>query len=111
MRPRRTLFSSLAPLIGLSALIAVAAAGPESPRQSGAPQHPLVRLIHSVFQFVAPAAEAPSLHSAARRPSSRAMLSMAAFQLTPLGHSLWMVAADAVALPSIRLQRRRLLRC
>jgi hypothetical protein len=72
MRPRRTLFSSLAPLIGLSALMAVIAAEPASQKQPRA-QHPLVRLIHSVFQFVAPSAETPSSRSHAHGLPPRAL--------------------------------------
>jgi len=114
MRLRRTVLARLTPLLGVSALMAIIAAGPESPKQSGLQskaQHPLVRLIHSVFQLVAPAAEAPSAHTSAQRPSPRAFLSTAALADTPLGHSLWMVTTPLVPPPSIRAQQRPQLRC
>jgi hypothetical protein len=77
MRPRRTLVAklfkngSLAPLVGLSALIAMAAAGSGSHNQSAAQPHPLVRLIHSVFQLVSPSAEKPSARSYPPGPPPR----------------------------------------
>jgi len=114
MRLRRTVLAGLAPLLGVSALMAIIAAGPQSPKQPGVQskaQHPLVRLIHSVFQLVAPAAEAPSAHARARRPSPEAFLSTAALADTPLGHSLWMVTNPLVPPPNLRAQQRPQLRC
>src|SRR5215472_15422452 len=99
MRPRRPFLAklfrngSLAPLLGLSAIIAVAAAVPGSPKQTGTQSHPLVRLIHSVFQFVAPSAEKPSARSYPPGPAS-----------------LWMVVMAPI--PPVALRLRRLhLRC
>jgi hypothetical protein len=103
MRPRRTLLASLAPLLGLSALMAVAAAGSGSPKQSGAQSHPLVRLIHSVFQLVSPSAESAAARSHSPGPPPRVF-----FEL--LTASLWLVTAPLV--PASSPWRRRLqLRC
>jgi hypothetical protein len=99
MRPRRTLLSSLAPLIGLSALMAVIAAEPASPKQPRA-QHPLVRLIHSVFQFVAPSAETPSSRSHAHGLPPRVLFA-------PSSAFTWTLAPAAVVSPILR--RKRLL--
>ena len=99
MRPRRTLLgklfknASLAPLLGLSALMAVAAARPDSPKSFGAQPHPLVRLIHSVFQLVAPAAEKPSARSHMSGPPPRVFFAS-------LIASLRLVAAPPVRLSS-----------
>jgi len=95
MRPRRPFLASLAPLLGLSAIMAVAAAGPGSPKQSGAQPHPLVRLIHSVFQLVAPAAEKPSARSYPPGPPPRLLF-------TPVSGSLWMVSASRAPMASLR---------
>jgi hypothetical protein len=109
MRPRRPFLAklfrngSLAPLLGLSAIIAVAAAVPGSPKQSGTQSHPLVRLIHSVFQFVAPSAEKPSTRSYPPGPPPRLFF-------TPVSASLWMVVMAPI--PPVALRLRRLhLRC
>jgi hypothetical protein len=103
MRPRRTLLASLAPLLGLSALIAVAAAVPGLPKQSGTQSHPLVRLIHSVFQFVAPSAEKPSARSYPPGPPPRLFL-------TPISAPVWLITAPLV--PASSPWRHRLqLRC
>ena len=114
MRLRRRVFASLAPLLGVSALVAIIAAGPASSKQQGLHskgQHPLVRLIHSVFQLVAPAAEAPATDARAHRGSPRTFLSSAALAYTPLGHSLWMVGSLPVPLNAERSQQRVQLRC
>src|SRR5215469_3941287 len=90
MRLRRTVLARLAPLLGVSALMAIIAAGPEPTKQPGLQskaQHPLVRLIHSVFQLVSPAADSSSARSSGQRPSPRAFLSTSALAYTPLGHS------------------------
>lgn len=104
MRPRRTLLASLAPLLGLSALMAVAAARPDSPKSSGVQPHPLVRLIHSVFQFVAPAAEKPSAQSHLPGPSPRLFF-------TPVSASRWLLAAPPLAPESSPRRHRLQLRC
>jgi hypothetical protein len=111
MRLRRSVLATLAPLLGVSALVAIIAAGPESLKPAKAQQNPLVRLIHSVFQLVAPAPEAPPSDARAQHPSPRAFLSSAALAYTPLGHSLWMITAPLVPLAAARAQQRPLLRC
>jgi hypothetical protein len=104
MRPRLALLSSLAPLIGLSAVMAIISAEPASPRQSREQQHPLARLIHSVFQFVAPAAERPSSRSHAQGPSPRLLFASAPALLSALSSSISLA-------PSLRRIRLHLLRC
>ena len=103
MRPRRTLLSSLAPVIGLSALMAVIAAEPASPKQPRT-QHPLVRLIHSVFQFVAPSADTPSSRSDAHGLPPRALFS-------PSSTFSWTVAPAAGVAPILPRKRLLSLRC
>jgi hypothetical protein len=109
MRPRRTLLAklfknaSLAPLLGLSALIAVAAAGSGSHKQSPAQPHPLVRFIHSVFQLVSPSAEKPSARSYPPGPPPRLFFATVAA-------SQWIAAAPPVLVRSPGLRRLQL-RC
>jgi hypothetical protein len=103
MRPGRTLLSSLAPLIGLSALMAVIAAEPASPKQPRA-QHPLVRLIHSVFQFVAPSADTPPSRSHAHGLPPRALFA-------PSSAFSWTLAPATAVSPILRRKRLLSLRC
>ena len=111
MRFRRTFFSALAPLLGMSALMTAMAAGPDA-SGSRAPHanNTLVRLIHSVIHLVAPA-EISSVSAAPQRTSPRAVLPLLALAPTPLGHSLWMVTGPVVSVRAARLQQRALLRC
>src|SRR5580658_5028164 len=97
MRFRRSILASLAPLIGLSALLAAASAEAGVTR-AASPLFRLLqsRLFQSVFQSGAQCA-APACHYATagpshERPLARAFLAFAALAVTPLGHSLWMVA-------------------
>lgn len=110
MRVRRTILATLAPLLGMSALIAAIAAGPDAAKPAKA-QNPLVRLIHSVFQLVAPAAEAPSARTHPQRPSPQAFLSTAALAYTHLARSVWMVTSPLVPLYAARVQQGPILRC
>ena len=93
MRFRRTIFASLAPLIGLSALLTAASA--EAGVTRGA--RPFIRLLQSrlfqsVVQFTAPPADYPSVSASQERPSVHALLDISALSVTPFRHSLWMIA-------------------
>jgi hypothetical protein len=106
LRFRRIFLISLAPLLGLSALAAIIAAGPVSSNEPKS--NTLTRLLRSV---VTPIAEASALNVAPERPSPQAVLPFAALSETPLRHSLWMVASVAVAAWIARRPQRNLLRC
>ena len=106
MRFRRIFLISLAPLLGLSALAAVIAAGPVSSTETKS--NTLTRLLRSV---VTPIADTSSLNVTPERPSPQAVLLFAALSETPLRHSLWMVASAAVAAWIARRPQRSLLRC
>jgi len=97
---------SLAPLLGLSALAAVIAAGPVSSNEPKS--NTLTRLLRSV---VTPMAEASALSTPTERPSPQAVLPFAALSETPLRHSLWMVASIVVPSWVARRPQRTLLRC
>jgi hypothetical protein len=101
MRFGRTILAGLAPLIGMSALMT--GLGPEVFKGHCA------QLIQSVIHLVSPPAEASAASASPQRPSPQAVLEFAALAETPLGHSLWMVAA-AVA-PHHVLRRLVPLRC
>lgn len=102
MRFRRTIFASLAPLIGLSALLTAVSAEAGVARAS----RPLIRLLQSVVQFAAPAADSASVSAAQERPPLQALLAFSALAVTPFRHSLWMIAQR----PSVnRLTRRHFL--
>ncbi len=105
MRFRRIFLVSLAPLLGLSALAAIIAAGPVLTETKS---NTLTRLLKSV---VTPMAEASALNVPVERPSPQAVLPFAALSETPLRHSLWMVASIAVAAWIARRPQRNLLRC
>lgn len=101
---RRTLFASLAPLIGLSALLAAATV--EGGVVRGA--RPLIRLLQSrllqsVAQLTAPAGDYASAGVSHDRPAAQQLLAFTALAVTPFAHSLWMVAQR----PSIQLSARR----
>ncbi|HXP85988.1 MAG TPA: hypothetical protein VN841_14790 [Bryobacteraceae bacterium] len=108
---RSLAFRSLAPLLGLSALMTAMAAGTD---QSSGPQpdaRTLARLFRSVVDFVAPAAELGAAHHASTRPSPRAVLAFSALAATPLCRSLWMVASSAPVPPYARRPQLQPLRC
>lgn len=103
MRFRRSIIASLAPLIGLSALLAAASAN-----TGASTVKPLIRLLQSkLFQSVAQLTAPSSDYTAPRRSHPREaaqhLLDFTALAVTPLGHSLWMVAQR----PSIDLFARR----
>ena len=108
MRFRRSILASLAPLIGLSALLAAASAEAGVARTA----RPLIRLLQSrllqsVFQsgaqYAAPAGDYAVATPSHERPAAAALLAFTALAVTPLGPSLWMVARR----PSIQLSTRR----
>ena len=99
MRFRRTLLARLAPLIGLSALLAAASADGSVTRVS----HPLIRLLQSVVQLSAPSGEYASVAPSQDRPSPHALLAFDALSITPFRHSLWMIVSP----PAVNLLTRR----
>jgi hypothetical protein len=108
---RNLALCSLAPLLGLSALITAMAAGTD---QASCPQpdvRTLARLLRSVVNFVAPAAEPGAANRASTRPSPRAVLAFYALAATPLCHSLWMVASSAPVPACARRPLLQPLRC
>lgn len=106
--------AGLAPLVGLSALAAamVAGFGPgAAPRTASANTlpylfHPVVSLLLSAAHEVSTAAPAPPEHS-----TPRAALSLEAMAATPLGGSLYLIAAVAAVDLLFRRHQRALLRC
>jgi len=96
----------LAPLLGLSALTAVMAAGPVVSNEHKS--NSLTRLLRSV---VTPIAESSALNVRAERPSPQAVLPFAALAETPLRHSLWMVASQTVEPFTSRSHHLHQLRC
>jgi hypothetical protein len=101
----RIILVTLAPLLGLSAISAVAAAGPAVSNEHKS--NSLTRLLLSV---VTPMVES-SISSQPERPSPQAVLLIAALADTPFQHSLWMVASQTVLPFSPRSQHRSQLRC
>jgi drug/metabolite transporter (DMT)-like permease len=109
MRFRRSILASLAPLIGLSALLAAASAEAGVTRAAS----PLIRLLQSRLfqsrlfmsgaQLSAPPCDFAAATPSHERPPARALLAFTALAVTPLGHSVWMVARR----PSIQLSARR----
>ncbi len=106
MRFRRSIIASLAPLIGLTALLAAASA------DTGASSvKPLIRLLQSrllqslqtVAQLAAPSSDYAVTGASHEREAAQHLLDFTALAVTPLGHSLWMVAQR----PSIDLLARR----
>jgi hypothetical protein len=96
----------LAPLIGLSALTAVMAAGPAVSNEQK--PNSLTRLLLSV---VTPMADSSDLSVRAERPSPQAVLPFSALAETPFRHSLWMVTNHTVVPFSPQSQHLSQLRC
>ena len=109
MRFRRTFLASLAPLLSLSALVAAMNAAPRASEYPRSRAESLVRLLRSVAQFAAPAAE--SVHVSSEHASPQAVLDFAALAATPYRHSLWMVARPDAAPLLSRRHLRAPLRC
>jgi hypothetical protein len=102
---------SLAPLLGLSALMTAMATGGDA---SGCPPPDtgtLARLLRSVVHFVTPTAEHAAVNPSANRPSPQAFLGLSALAATPLAHSLWMVTRPATAMRYQRRPQLQPLRC
>jgi len=108
MRFRRTLLASLAPLIGLSALLAAMSA---EPQLSGGGSRPLTRLLQSVVQLVTPANEFSLAAPSPERPSAHSLLAFGALAATPFRHSLWMISRRPAVNLGFRRHQRALLRC
>ena len=110
MRFGRIILVTLAPLLGLSALSAIMTAGPAVSNDVSNEQksNSLTNLLRSV---VTPMAESSALNVRADRTSPQAALPFAALAETPLRHSLWMVASQAVLPFSARSQHLSQLRC
>ncbi len=87
MRFRRTIIASLAPLIGLSAILAAATA--EAGAAGGA--RPLIRLLQTVAQLAAPACDYAATAASHDRPPAQAFLAFTALAATPFAHSVWMI--------------------
>lgn len=103
MRFKRSIIASLAPLIGLSALLAAASA--EAGVTSAKPLIRLLqsKLLQSVAQLTSPSSEYSATTVSHDRPAAQRLLEFTALAITPLAHSLWMVAQR----PSIDLLARR----
>jgi hypothetical protein len=106
----RIILVSLAPLLGLSSVVAAMgaamAAGPAVSNEHKS--NSLTRLLRSV---VTPMAESSALSVRAERPSPQAVLPFTALAETPFRHSLWLVASRTVVPFSARSQHRAELRC
>jgi hypothetical protein len=111
MRFRRTLLASLAPLIGLSALLASMSAAMSGEPQLSGGSRPLTRLLQSVVQLVTPANEFSLTAPSPERPSAHALLAFAALAATPFRHSLWMISSRPAVNLGFRRHQRILLRC
>ena len=107
MRFRRTLLASLAPLLGLSALLAAMSA---EPQVSGGGR-PLTRLLQSVVQLVTPSDEFSLTAPSPERPSAHSLLAFGAPAATPFRHSLWMISSRPAVNLALRRHQRVLLRC
>lgn len=99
MRFKRTIIASLAPLIGLTALLAAASGEGEAARAA----RPLIRLWQQVVQLAAPVSDYAVSTPSPDRPAPQVLLAFAALAVTPLGHSLWMISRR----PAIDLFARR----
>jgi len=111
MRFRRTILASLAPLIGLSALLASMSAAMSAEPQVSGGGRPLTRLLQSVVQLVTPAHEYSLAAPSPERPSAQALLTFAALAATPFRHSLWMISSRPAVNLAFRRHQRALLRC
>lgn len=98
MRFRRRIFASLAPLIGLSALLASV-----SSEAGLARSKPLIRFLQSVVQLTAPVAEYTTVAVQPDHPSVHAFLAISALAVTPFRHSLWLLHQT----PAVSMHTRR----
>ena len=89
MRFRRSILASLAPLIGLSALLAAVSVETGIPGRT----RPLIKLLQSVVQFAAPATDYTTASTSQEHPSVHAFLAISALAVTPFRHALWMIAS------------------
>ena len=110
MRFGRIILVTLAPLLGLSALSAIMAAGP-AVLNDVSNEHKSNSLTNLLRSVVTPMVESSALNVRAERSSPQAVLPVIALAETPLRHSLWMVASQTVLPFSARSQHRSQLRC
>ena len=98
---RRKILASLAPLLGLSAIIAAMAAQPGEANlpQPGPGISSLVQLLRSVAHLTAPSAEYSTVRSRSERPSPQAVLALSALETTPFHGSLWMLQSPTSSRP------------
>jgi hypothetical protein len=113
---RRRILASLAPLLGLSAILAAMAAQPgeatiPAPGANSPSISSLVQLLRSVVQLATPAAEYSSASARSERPSPQAVLPFSALAGTPLHGSVWMLARRASAPHLPPCLQHALLRC
>ena len=104
MRIGRIVVAGLAPVLGLSALLAAAGKSPQKADSA-------VRLFLSAVSLAAPPAEFAAASAPSERSSSQAMLGFAALATTSLRCSLWMVASFVAVNLLVRRHQRLLLRC
>src|ERR1700753_3911539 len=91
MRFGRTFLAGLAPLIGLSALMAAMTAEPGVSNT----HRPLVRFLQTVVQLATPAVET-SVTSSPERPSPQTVLAYAGLAAAPFSNALLILASMAV---------------
>ena len=113
-RPR--ILASLAPLLGLSAILAAMAAQPGEATVPQPGSHSpgissLVHLLRSVAQLTAPAAEYSTVSSRSERTSQQAAFGLSALAATPRRGSVWMLARHTAALPLPPYLQHSPLRC
>ena len=97
MTLRRKILASLAPLLGLSAILAAMAAQPGEAIPRPVPGisssiSSLVQLLRSVAQLTATEVEYTSVRTRSERRSPQAALALSALAATPFHHSVWMLA-------------------
>ena len=109
MRFGRIILAGLAPLLGLSALAAIAAGAGDGGR-GRADADSLVRLLRTVVHLATPDAEYSAASASPERSSPQAVLAVTALVATPLRRSVWMVTGPGAFHAVPRPRRRELLR-
>jgi hypothetical protein len=110
---RRRILASLAPLLGLSAILAALATQPGEATlpQPGRGIGSLVQLLRSVANLTTPPIEFAPARPRLERPSPRAALALSALAATPLYGSVWMLKSFPPVLPSHQYLQHAPLRC
>jgi hypothetical protein len=113
MRFGRTILASLAPLIGLSALMTMIAASQTASSENRASHsaHRLVLLLQTAVHLGTPAAETPSIRLVSDHPSPQAVLPLTAMAASPYRHSLWLLSSPVAVDILARRPHQTLLRC